>query len=87
MRRKYKGRWEVTTTHAGLYYSERKWMEYKDVKTSSSTHACFRTKKRAMRNAVGLMKKTNCEVAVLHWYYRRGHRYLREWVAKEVQGG
>lgn len=83
MRRKYKGRWEVTT-NAGLYYSERKWMEYKDVKMNSSTHAFFKTKKRAFRSAVGLMKKTNYEVVVCHWYYRKGHRFLREWVAKEV---
>ena len=57
MRRKYKGWWEVTTKNAGIWYSERKWLEYKDIKKCYSTHAIFKTKKRAFQNAVGLLKK------------------------------
>ena len=65
-------------------------LKYKGMwEVSTNAGLCYRrfkTKKRAFRNAVGLLKKTNCEVVVRHWYYRRGHRFLREWVAKEVQG-
>ena len=87
MKRKRKLWYDVTSHTPGLWWdmSLRKWVDYNNAKGVLSSHAYFKTKKRAMKNATGLLQKTEKEVIVVQWFYRKGKRYCQEYIAKEVE--
>lgn len=88
MKRKCKSWVEVTTFAQGLMYetSTRKWKEYDDIKSYSSSRARFKTLARARKNAIALNTRLGCEVWLIHWFYKNGKRYCDDWVIKERQG-
>lgn len=81
MKRKLKSWAEVTCFAQGIMYetSTRKWKEYEDLKSCSSSHARFRTLNRARKNALALHTQRGCEVLLLHWGYYKGKRICKEW--------
>lgn len=84
MKRKRKSWVEVTNFAQGIMYetATRKWKEYDDIQSCSSSHAQFKTLNRARRNAQALHTRLGCKVILLHWTYRKGRRVCREWFIK-----
>lgn len=84
MKRKRKSWAEVTCFNQGIAYesSTRKWKNYEDIKDCSSSHASFKTLRRAKKNAVALHTRLGCEVILLHIFYRKGRRFWREYYIK-----
>ena len=88
MKRKNKTWAEVTCYRQDVMYeaATRKWKTYDDIKSCSSSHAQFKTLKRARQNAQALHTQLGCEVILLHWTYHKGRRVCREWFIK-AKGG
>ena len=85
MKRKHKVYYTVTVKcEPDLYYDceKRRWNNPEYINGVSSSHATFYTFKRAMKNAIGLIFKTDKEVILTRFFYRNGHRWSRDWVAR-----
>lgn len=85
MKRKHKVWYDVTCFNQGIMYEfkRRKWLGYDEIKGCSSSHASFKTFKRAKQNAIALSKKVKGKIILMRWCYKKGVRYCQEWVIKE----
>lgn len=81
MKRKRMSWSDVTCYGANVMYEHatRKWKDYSDIKGYSSSHARFKTLRRAKKNAMALYTRYGCEVVLLHWTINKGGRLVREY--------